>query len=513
MQQPDYILEMKGITKTFPGVRALSDVDFKVKRGHVHALVGENGAGKSTLIKIISGVYPHGSYEGQMLCDGKEMRFQSIRDVEKEGIACIHQELNVVPELSVAENIFLNEKPTRFGLIDFDRMHADTAALLRQIGLNTEGCVRILPTEKVRNLGIGQKQMVEIAKALAKEVRLLILDEPTAALTEAEVDVLLDIICKLRSEGVTCIYISHRLDEVMRIADDITVLRDGQTIDTRCRAEMDKEGMIRLMVGRELKNMFPRVSHRQGELVLEVKNYRVKHPDIAEKNLIDDVSFQAYRGEILGICGLMGAGRTELFTALFGAYREKGEGEVLIDGEPICMDCPMEALKQGFFLISEDRKKLGLNLMMSIKENTTLASLRKVSWHGILNDDKESAFANRYMESLQIAAPDINTAVRNLSGGNQQKVVLAKALVCEPRIIVLDEPTRGIDVGAKYEIYKLMNDLVDQGVVVIMISSEMEEILGMSDRIITMANGKITGEFAISEATQEALLQASVPGR
>ncbi|WP_227017232.1 sugar ABC transporter ATP-binding protein [Sinanaerobacter chloroacetimidivorans] len=513
MQQPDYILEMRGITKLFPGVRALSDVDFKVARGHIHALVGENGAGKSTLIKIISGVYPYGSYDGQMFYDGKEMKFQSIRDVEKEGIACIHQELNVVPELSVSENIFLNEKPTRFGFIDFDKMYVDSMKLLKQIGLNTEGNLTISPDEKVRNLGIGQKQMVEIAKALAKEVRLLILDEPTAALTEAEVDVLLDIVCKLRSEGVTCIYISHRLDEVMRIADEITVLRDGQTIETRKRTNLDKETMISLMVGRELTNMFPRVPHTRDELVLEIRNYCVNHPDVAGKKLIENVSLQAYRGEILGISGLMGAGRTELFTALFGAYREKGQGEILINGKPVQISSPMDALKHGFFLISEDRKKLGLNLIMSIKENTTLAALRKVSKYGVLNDDKEVNYTNQYKNNLQIATPDINSAVSCLSGGNQQKVVIAKALVCEPKIIVLDEPTRGIDVGAKYEIYKLMNLLVDQGVVVIMISSEMEEIMGMSDRIITMANGKITGEFDISEATQEILLQASVPGR
>lgn len=513
MQQPDYILEMKGISKSFPGVKALADVDFKVARGHVHALVGENGAGKSTLIKIISGVYTHGSYEGQMFLDGKEMNFQSIRDVEKAGIACIHQELNVVPELSVSENIFLNEKPTRFGFIDFDKMYVDAMKLLKQIGLNTEGGINISPDEKVKNLGIGHKQMVEIAKALAKEVRLLILDEPTAALTEAEVDILLDIVCKLRGEGVTCIYISHRLDEVMRIADEITILRDGQTIDTRSRADLDKETMISLMVGRELKNMFPRVPHTRGDLVLEIKNYCVNHPDIADKMLIDHVHLCAYKGEILGISGLMGAGRTELFTALYGAYREEGTGEVLINGNQVNIKSPLDALRKGFFLISEDRKKLGLNLIMSVKENTTLAALRKVSKYGILDDDKEVEYTNHYKKSLQIATPDICSTVSCLSGGNQQKVVIAKALVCEPQIIVLDEPTRGIDVGAKYEIYKLMNDLVEQGVVVIMISSEMEEILGMSDRIITMANGKITGEFDISEATQEILLQASVPGR
>jgi len=513
MQQEDYILELKKITKLFPGVRALSDVDFKVTRGHVHALVGENGAGKSTLIKIICGVYPYGSYEGQVFYNGEEMKFQHIRDVERVGIACIHQELNLVPEMSVSENIFLNEKPTKYGFIDFDKMYVDSMALLRQIGMNTEDNIVISPDEKVRNLGIGQKQMVEIAKALSKEVQLLVLDEPTAALTEAEVDVLLDIVDMLRNKGVTCIYISHRLDEVMRISDDITVLRDGQTVETRKRADLDKETMISLMVGRELTNMFPRAPHTRGDLVLEVNNYSVENPDIPGKRLIDNVSLKAYKGEILGMSGLMGAGRTELFTAIFGAFREPGQGEVKINGEDANIKSPIDALQRGLVLISEDRKKLGLNLIMDIKENTTLAALGKVSQAGILNEDKEVHYTNEYKQSIKIAAPSIDTKVSTLSGGNQQKVVIAKALFCDPKIIVLDEPTRGIDVGAKYEIYKLMNDLVDQGVTIIMISSEMEEILGMSDRILTMANGKITGEFDITEATQEILMQASVPGR
>jgi len=513
MQQDDYILELNKITKLFPGVRALSDVDFKVVRGHVHALVGENGAGKSTLIKIICGVHPHGSYEGQIFYNGKEMKFQHIRDVEQVGIACIHQELNLVPEMSVSENIFLNEKPTKYGFIDFDKMYVDSMALLRQIGMNTEDNIVISPDEKVRNLGIGQKQMVEIAKALSKDVHLLVLDEPTAALTEAEVDVLLDIINMLRSKGVTCIYISHRLDEVMRIADDITILRDGQTVETRKRENLNKDTMISLMVGRELTNMFPRVPHTRGDLVLEVNNYSVENPDIPGKNLIDNVSLKAYKGEILGMSGLMGAGRTELFTAIFGAFREPGQGEVKINGEDANIKSPMDALQRGLVLISEDRKKLGLNLIMNIKENTTLAALEKVSQAGILNEDKEVHYTNEYKESIKIAAPSIDVKVSTLSGGNQQKVVIAKALFCDPKIIVLDEPTRGIDVGAKYEIYKLMNDLVDQGVTLIMISSEMEEILGMSDRILTMANGRITGEFDITEATQEILMQASVPGR
>jgi D-xylose transport system ATP-binding protein len=508
----NYILEMKNITKTFPGVKALSNVDFKVNRGHVHALVGENGAGKSTLIKIISGIHSHGNYEGQIIYNGKEIKFTDLSDVEKMGIGCIHQELNVVPQMSVAENIFLHEKPTKFGFIDFDKMYIDTLGLLKQIGMNTEDNIIISPDEKVINLGIGQKQMVEIAKALAKDVKLLIMDEPTAALTEAEVDILLGIVDTLRKKGVTVIYISHRLDEVMRIADDITVLRDGQTIETRERTKIDKDTMISMMVGRELKNMFPREPHTRGELLFEVKNYSVKNPDVPDKLLIDNVNFKAYKGEILGFSGLMGAGRTELFSAIFGAFRERGEGEVFIDGKKMNFKGPIDALKQGLVVLSEDRKRMGLNLLMNVKENTTLAALHKVSSFGILNDDKEVFHTKEYIDSIRIRTPNVDVKVSTLSGGNQQKVVLAKALFCDPKVIIMDEPTRGIDVGAKFEIYKLMNKLVDDGVVIIMISSEMEEILGMSDRILTMANGKITAEFDIKEATQEKLLKALVPG-
>jgi D-xylose transport system ATP-binding protein len=508
----DYILEMKNIVKTFPGVKALSNVDFKVIKGHVHALVGENGAGKSTLIKIISGVHRHGNYEGNIICNGNELKFTSISDVEKAGIACIHQELNVVPEMSVSENIFLNEKPTRFCFIDFEKMYVDTIELLKLIGMNTDTNITISPDEKIKNLGIGQKQMVEIAKALSKNVKIMIMDEPTAALTEAEVDILLGIVETLREKGVSVIYISHRLDEVMRIADEITVLRDGHTIETRERSEMDKDTMISLMVGRELTNMFPRVPHKRGEMVFEVKNYSVANPDVPGKLLIDNVSFKAYKGEILGFSGLMGAGRTELFSAIFGAFREKGEGDVFINGKKMNIEGPVDSLKNGLVVLSEDRKKMGLNLLMNIKENTTLAALHKVSNIGMLNDDKEVFYTKDYMDRIRIAAPNIDVKVSTLSGGNQQKVVIAKGLFCDPKVIIMDEPTRGIDVGAKYEIYKLMNNLVDDGVVIIMISSEMEEILGMSDRILTMANGRITAEFDINEATQEKLLKSSVPG-
>lgn len=500
----DYILQMQNITKVFPGVKALSDVSFDVQRGHVHALVGENGAGKSTLIKVISGVYPYGTYEGKVLFDGQECKFHNIRDVEKIGIACIHQELNLVPDMSVCENIFMNNQPNKHGLINFDEMHERAVALLDEIGLDVH------PDEPVRNLGIGQQQLVEIAKALARDVKLLLLDEPTAALTEAEVDILLAFVDKLRKQGVTCIYISHRLDEIMRLCDDITIIRDGETIDTRAKVEITKDDMISLMVGREMTNLFPRVPHTRGEVGFEIKNFTVPHPDIEGRNLIKDVSLKAYKGEILGISGLMGAGRTELFTAVFGAFRTKGVGEVFIDGQKVDIKNPLDALKNGYFIVSEDRKKFGLNLMMSIKQNTTLASLDKVSKFGILDGDAEVAYTTKYVEEIRTKTPSIEVAANTLSGGNQQKVVLAKALMCDPKVMVLDEPTRGIDVGAKYEIYKIMNELVERGVVIIMISSEMEEILGMSDRIITVAGGEVTGEFDISEATQEVLMRAAV---
>ena len=497
----DYILQLQNITKTFPGVKALSDVSFGVQRGHVHALVGENGAGKSTLIKVISAVYPYGSYEGKVFFDGKECHFKNPREVEKVGIACIHQEMNLMPDMNVAENIFINNQPQKYGIIDFDEQYRLCQELLKKIGLD------VSPNELVRNLGVGQQQMVEIAKALSRDVRLLLLDEPTAALTEAEVDVLLDLVDKLRKSGVTCIYISHRLDEIMRLCDDVTIIRDGQTIDTRPKTSLTKDDMIALMVGREMTNLFP---HTRGEVGFEVRNFCVPHPEFPDRNLIKNVNLKAYKGEILGVSGLMGAGRTELFTAIYGAYRTKGSGEIYIDGQKVTINRPIDALKAGYFIVTEDRKKLGLNLIMSIKENTTLASLDKVSNYGVLDEDGEVAYTVKYVKEIRTKTPSIEVAVETLSGGNQQKVVLAKALMCTPKVMVLDEPTRGIDVGAKYEIYKIMNELVDRGVVIIMISSEMEEILGMSDRIVTIANGEITGEFDAKEATQEILMRAAV---
>ncbi|MGI6168835.1 MAG: sugar ABC transporter ATP-binding protein [Christensenellales bacterium] len=509
----EVLLEMKNITKRFPGVVALKDVNFSVKKGEIHALVGENGAGKSTLIKVLCGVYPFGNYEGQIMLDGGEKRFHSIKDVELAGIACIHQELNLVPDLSISENIFLNNKPSKYGIVNFNEMFFHAKKLLARIGLDNKSHQSVHPTELVKNLGIGQKQLVEIAKALSSDVRLLILDEPTSALTESEVDLLLDILDGLREKGVTCIYISHRLDEVMRIADTITILRDGLTVDTRPKDEMTKDTMISLMVGRELTNMFPREEHERKELTFELRNFSVNHPDIPGKKLIENVSLKAYKGEILGISGLMGAGRSELFTSVYGAYRAPSKGEVYIEGSPVQITTPNDALKEGLFLVTEDRKKYGLNLIMSVLENSTMASLDRVSKMGILDDGKEIGETKQYIDYLRIKTPTVSETVNNLSGGNQQKVVLAKALMAKPKVIILDEPTRGIDVGAKYEIYKIMNQLVDEGVVVIMISSEMEEILGMSDRVVVMSNGAITGDFEISECTQEILMQASTGGK
>jgi len=505
----NYLLQMKNIVKEFPGAKALDGVNFSVKKGEIHALVGENGAGKSTLIKILCGVYPYGAYEGQIVFAGEERKFANIKNVEDAGIACIHQELNLAPDLSICENIFLNNKPNRFGIIDYDAMYDKTMELLKMIGLEVGGGNCVSPNDQIKNLGIGQRQLVEIAKALLVDAKLLILDEPTAALSESESAILLNILDGLRKKGVTCIYISHKLDEVMRMADTITVLRDGQTIETRAKKDMDKEAMITLMVGRELKNMFPREPHERKEVAFEIQNYNVSHPDILGKMLINNVNIKAYKGEILGITGLVGAGRTELFTSIYGAYNEPATGSVYIHGQEVDIKSPIDALHNGLIFLSEDRKKLGLNLIMSIRENITLSSSKKISRFGVIDKDKAIYESNQYARDLKIKAPNVEVLAGTLSGGNQQKVLIAKGLMMDPKVMVFDEPTRGIDVGAKYEIYKIMNKLVDEGVTVIMISSEMEEILGMSDRIITMSGGRVTGEFDIQEVTQKKLMYAS----
>ncbi len=504
------LLEVKNLTKEFPGVKALDNVNFTLHEGEVHALCGENGAGKSTLIKVLCGV--HLEYQGDILLHGKKLQFKSLRDAEDVGIVCIQQELALVPEMNVGENIFLSNKPAKLGVINWDKVYADAAKVIQSMGISTDPATGIHPKVQVKSLSVQKQQIVEILKAIAKHAQILILDEPTASLTEEEVDSLLEMVDKLRKDGITCIYISHKLDEVMRIADRVTILRDGQSIETRKIGDFPKQEIINAMVGRELNQLFPREEHTRGKVRLEIKNYSVENPHVPGKKLLDNINLKAYQGEILGVSGLMGSGRTELFSSIYGALEAKAEGEVYIDGQQVHMKSPREALDHGLTIVTEDRKKLGLVLGMSVLENTTMPSLKKVSRLGILNANEEIVAANKAVEYFKIKTPSVNTHAGNLSGGNQQKVVLGKAMMTEPKILILDEPTRGIDVGAKYEIYKIMNQLLAEGVAVIMISSDMEEILGMSDRIVVFNEGKVMGEIDYKEATQSKIMTISAGG-
>jgi D-xylose transport system ATP-binding protein len=501
----EFILEMRGITKEFPGVRALEDVTLQVRRGEIHALVGENGAGKSTLMKVLSGFYPHGTYSGDIVLDGQVQRFGTIRDSEKVGVAIIYQELALQKYMTIAENIFLGKELCARGVIDWNRTYQRTAQVLKDVGL------RLNPATRVIDLGVGSQQLVEIAKALSKDARLLILDEPTAALTEGEADNLLGILGALRQKGVTCIYISHRLGEVMRIADRITILRDGKTVLTEEKAKMTQARMIQQMVGRDLTMMYPRRERTPGETVLEVKDWTVRHP-VTGDVVIDRVSLSVRKGEILGIAGLMGAGRTELVMSLFGVWGRRQGGEMWLQGRKVEIRGAGDAISAGIALVSEDRKRYGLVLGMDIKENSTLASLERISRLGVINRNEEIRQAGQYVKDLRTKTPSLEQRVGNLSGGNQQKVVLAKWLLTQPKVLFLDEPTRGIDVGAKVEIYNIMNDLVDRGVCVVMISSELPEVLGMSDRILVIHEGKLTGALPRVEATQEKVMYHATGG-
>lgn len=506
----DYILEMKNIVKEFPGVRALDDVSFQVKPGEIHALVGENGAGKSTLMKVLSGVHPNGSYSGQIIVEGEEKSFSTIKDSEIAGISIIYQELALVPQMSVAENLFLGaEKGTSYR-INWDATLQESTKYLNEVNL------AVNPATLVRNLGIGKQQLIEIAKAIAKKARILILDEPTAALNETDSANLLEILRQLRSRGVTCVYISHKLEEVIAIADTVTILRDGKTVSTHDMHGGDKlnEGkMVSLMVGRELTQRFPRVPHTAGETVMQVRNWTVRDPENAERLIVNDVSFDIKRGEILGVAGLMGAGRTELMMSLFGAYGKKVNGEISMHGTPIEIRHPGDAIKAGIAYVTEDRKGKGLVLGMDIKQNTSLAALRSLSKLGVINGLDEIKHTEHYVESLSIKTPSIEQKAQNLSGGNQQKVVLGKWMLTKPDVLILDEPTRGIDVGAKFEIYKIMNELVEKGVCIVMISSELPEVLGMSDRVIVIHSGKLNGDLHWEDATQEKTMLLATGGK
>jgi len=497
------ILEMRGISKSFPGVKALRDVNLVVQSGEIHAICGENGAGKSTLMKVLSGVYPHGSYEGEIFYEGVERRFSSISDSEHLGIIIIHQELALVPLLSITENIFLGNEPARMGVIDWNAAFLRTRELLAKVGLNES------PNTLITNLGVGKQQLVEIAKALAKKVKLLILDEPTASLNESDSDALLDLLLEFKSHGISSILISHKLNELARVADSITVLRDGTTVETiDCRTQTISEGrIIKSMVGREMSERYPPRESHIGETLLEIRDWRVEHPLHAGREGIKNVSFHVKRGEGLGIAGLMGAGRTELAMSIFGrAYGRNITGQALMQGREIDLSSIQRAVKNGLAYVTEDRKSLGLILNEDIKNNVTLVNLPGVARHGVIDDRREAMVATEYRAKLRIRSSGILQKTLNLSGGNQQKVVLSKWLFAEPQVLILDEPTRGIDVGAKYEIYTIINELAAAGKGVIVISSEMPELLGICDRLYVMNEGRFVDEMPAREASQERIM-------
>ena len=500
----EYILEMNGITKTFPGVKALDNVNLKVKKGEIHALVGENGAGKSTLMNVLSGIYPYGSYEGDIVYDGEICKFKEIKDSEKKGIVIIHQELALVPYMTIAENMFLGNEQGKKMAIDWTKTYGRAEELMKKVGLKED------PHTLIKDIGVGKQQLVEIAKALAKDVKLLILDEPTASLNESDSQALLELMLEFKKQGMTSIIISHKLNEISYVADKITVIRDGSTIET-----MDKEvddfsenRIIRGMVGRELSNRFPaRENVKIGEICMEVDHWTVHHPMTPAKKVVDDVSFYVRRGEVVGISGLMGAGRTELAMSLFGhSYGTGISGTIKMNGKEVHLKNVCQAIDHKLAYVTEDRKGNGLILTNPIYTNTSLAKMDKVSRYGVIDKLKEVQIAEDYRQKLHTKAPSVYQNVGNLSGGNQQKVLLAKWMLTDPDVLILDEPTRGIDVGAKYEIYCIINDLVAAGKSVIIISSELPEVLGMSDRIYVMNEGKMVGEVDGKEATQEIIM-------
>jgi D-xylose transport system ATP-binding protein len=500
------LLEMKEISKSFPGVRALDHVSFDLRAGEVHALVGENGAGKSTLMKVLGGVYPHGTYGGEIRARGETLRFADVRDAERAGIAVVHQELSVIQEMTIAENIFLGREPRRFGIIDWEQLYSRAQGVLDELHLNLD------PHVPVGYLGIGQQHLVEIAKALSRDAQILVLDEPTAALTDTEAEILFRILETLRKRGAAIAYISHKLDEVFRLSDRITVLRDGRTVSTDPASSLDKGRVIARMVGRELTELFPSVDRHPADVVFEARGVTVEDPNVDGKYLVRNVSFSVRKGEVLGVAGLVGAGRSDLLMAMFGAHAGSTAGEFFVHGQRVNIAGPADAIAHGIGFVTEDRKKYGLMLDQTLVDNMTLASLR--NFGRLLPDvDGETAASERFMRELRIKAPSIFSFAMTLSGGNQQKVVLAKWLLTNPKVLFLDEPTRGIDVGAKQEIYAQINRLAETGLAIVLVSSELPEIMALSDRILVLHEGHVTGEFTKSNATPEAVMACATGHR
>ncbi|GGH40425.1 multiple monosaccharide ABC transporter ATP-binding protein [Paenibacillus segetis] len=504
------ILEMKNITKTFPGVKALEHVNLQVKEGEIHALMGENGAGKSTLMKVLSGVYAHGSYEGDILFKGEICEFRGIKQSENKGIVIIHQELALVPQLTIAENIFLGNEQSRKGIINWNETIVRTRELLEVVGLYES------PNTPISEIGVGKQQLVEIAKALSKQVKLLILDEPTAALNEDDSENLLKLLVEFKKQGITSVLISHKLNEITKVADSITILRDGKSIETldMKKDSITEDRIIKGMVGRELTNRYPKHEPILGETFFEVKDWNVYHPTLADRKVIDNCNLTIRRGEIVGIAGLMGSGRTELAMSLFGqSYGRRISGQIHKDGKQLQLASITQAIQEGIAYVTEDRKEYGLILDEDIKRNTTLAAMNKISKWFVIDDNSEIVVAEQFRKKLNIKAPNILQKTGNLSGGNQQKVVLSKWIFSEPDLLILDEPTRGIDVGAKYEIHSIINELADTGKGIMMISSELPELLGMCDRIYVMCEGRFTGEIDRANASQEALMKLMTKSR
>jgi putative multiple sugar transport system ATP-binding protein len=503
-KKSDYILEMNHITKEFPGVKALDNVNFKVKRGEIHCLVGENGAGKSTLMKVLSGVWPSGSYTGDIVLNDHTQSFHGIQDSEKAGIAIIYQELALIPELSVYENIFLGHEIKKNGMIDWNETIVQSKKTLDRVRL------KVNPETKIKELGVGKQQLVEIAKAFSKNIDLLILDEPTAALNDDDSENLMELLKELKAEGITSIMISHKLREVIAIADTVTVLRDGQTICSldASKGEITEPALIKNMVGRAINDIFPKREHKNpGEVVFEIKDLNA-HDHISGRDILKNINLKVRTGEVVGVAGLIGAGRTELAYSIFGNPRDfKISGDMYMNGEAVSFKQPGDAIKAGLAYVTEDRKREGLILIQDVKNNISLANLKKLSRHGIVDENEEINIARHYKDALTIKTPSIEQIIGNLSGGNQQKVSVGKWLFTEPKVLILDEPTRGIDVGAKFEIYTIINKLIEQGMSIIMISSELPEVMGMSDRIYVMSEGRITGEMNAADATQDRIME------